>query len=138
MTTIEKTIFLRAAPDEVWSFLTDPEKLALWFHKPKAPLAEGADYALYGASSGNKVIWGKVNAARPPEYLEYTFEVGPMEGASSTVAWTLHAVPGGTQLHLRHSGLPEGEAAFGLLMALDEGWDEHLGKMRAIPEPAVA
>ena len=28
-TTLRKTIFLQATPEQVWAFLTDPEKLAL-------------------------------------------------------------------------------------------------------------
>jgi len=32
---------------------------------------------------------------------------------------------------LRHEGLPQGQDAFGLTLALDKGWDEHLGRMRA-------
>lgn len=129
-TVIEKSIFLRATPDEVWAFLTEPEKLKTWFHAPKAPLTAGGAFEMFGTTSGEKLIWGKVLTAQPPDLLEYTFTVGPMGDAVSTVRWTLLAVPGGTQLKLHHAGLPQGEAAFGLMLALDDGWDKHLGQMR--------
>ncbi|MEW9919460.1 SRPBCC domain-containing protein [Marimonas sp. MJW-29] len=129
-TVIEKTLFLKATPAEVWDYLTQPDKLAQWFHAPKAPLAEGAPLEMFGATSGEKVIWGDVITARAPEYLEYTFTVGPMGDAVSTVKWTLQEVLGGTRLHLYHDRLPQGEAAFGLTLALDKGWDDHLGRMR--------
>lgn len=128
---IEKTIFLQATRADVWDYLTLPDKLALWFHAPKAPLTQGEPLAMFGAESGNKVIWGDVLIARAPEYLEYTFTVGPMGDATSTVKWTLDEVAGGTRLHLRHEGLPAGEAAFGLMLSLDKGWDEHMGRMRS-------
>ena len=53
-----------------------------------------------------------------------------MGNAVSVVKWTLEPVAGGTKLALEHEGLPQGADAFGLILALDNGWDEHLGKMR--------
>lgn len=129
-TTIHKGIYLPADRKRVWAFLTHPEKLATWFHKPEAPLAEGHDYAMYGTESGDKLMWGHVNRAEPHGYLEYTFTIKPMNGAVSTVKWWLEEVPGGTRLKMEHSGLPQGEIAFGLTLALDEGWDDHLKRMR--------
>lgn len=129
---IRKTIYLKATPEQVWDYLTDPDKLVLWFHKPKAPLEQGNELKMYGAESGNLLIWGTVNAARRPEYLEYTFTIGPMGNAVSLVKWTLTPVAGGTRLSLEHSGLPQGAEAFGLTLSLDEGWDEHIGRMRVL------
>jgi len=40
-TVLQKSIFLKASPEQVWAYLTDPDKLAIWFHKPNAPLAIG-------------------------------------------------------------------------------------------------
>lgn len=69
--------------------------------------------------------------AQKPDYLEYTFTVGPMGDTVSTVKWTLNDVPGGTQLSLTHEGLPQGAEAFGLTLALDKGWDDHFMQMRS-------
>ena len=130
-TTIRKSIYLQASREAVWEYLTHPDKLAIWFHAPKTPLVEGAALELYGAESGDKICWGTVSVARAPEYLEYTFTIKPMGGAESTVRWTLDAVDGGTRLSLEHVGLPAGVDAFGLTLALDKGWDDHIAKMRA-------
>jgi uncharacterized protein YndB with AHSA1/START domain len=128
--TLNKSIYLKASKEQVWEYLTDPEKLAIWFHKPKETLKHGAEYAMYGTQSGDKLMWGTVNEARPHDYLEYTFTITPMGDATSTVKWTLEDVAGGTRLSLAHVGLPQSEDAFGLTLALDKGWDEHLGRMR--------
>ena len=40
-TTLNKSIYLKASKAQVWDYLTDPDKLAIWFHKPTAPLDEG-------------------------------------------------------------------------------------------------
>ena len=49
----------------------------------------------------------------------------------TTVTWTLKEAHGGTMLTLQHEGIgAAGEAALGLLMALDSGWDCHLLELR--------
>ncbi|WP_209504304.1 MULTISPECIES: SRPBCC domain-containing protein [unclassified Ruegeria] len=127
---LKKSIFLRAEPETVWAYLTDPDRLAEWFHKPQHPLSAGQKLEMFGTTSGDLLIWGEVRVANPPKYLEYTFTVKPMGDAVSVVKWTLEPVAGGTRLDLRHEGLPQGADAFGLILALDKGWDEHFGKMR--------
>jgi len=129
-TTLRKTIYLKAPRALVWDYLTKPEQLAKWFHAPKTPLAQGEKLEMFGTTSGDLLIWGKVVTANEPDDLEYTFTVGPMGDVVSTVKWTLRDVPGGTQLSLEHEGLPQGAEAFGLTLALDKGWDDHLMSMR--------
>ncbi|HCP81650.1 MAG TPA: SRPBCC domain-containing protein [Octadecabacter sp.] len=128
--TLNKTIYLKASKADVWAFLTDPEKLAMWFHKPKVALAQGDAYAMYGTTSGDKLMWGDVVVANPYDYLEYTFTIAPMGDATSTVKWTLEDVAGGTRLSLVHEGLPASEEAFGLTLALDKGWEGHFADLR--------
>lgn len=128
-TILKKSIFLKATPAQVWAYLTDPDKLAIWFHKPPTELVEG-DYEMFGTTSGDRLMWGKVLVAEPYSRLEYTFTIAPMGDKSSIVKWSLAEVPGGTNLMLSHEGLPQGAEAFGLTLALDKGWDEHLGRVR--------
>lgn len=130
-TILHKSIFLRADRETVWAYLTEPDRLAEWFHKPERPLQEGAKLEMFGRESGDLLIWGEVKAARRPEYLEYSFTVKPMGDAVSLVKWTLQSVEGGTKLSLEHEGLPQNADAFGLVLSLDKGWDEHFGEMRA-------
>lgn len=129
-TTLQKSIYIKASREQVWEHLTKPEFLAKWFHRPKTELKQGEEFAFYGRESGDKLIWGEVIDASPFDRLEYTFTVAPMGDAVSTVVWTLQAVAGGTRLSLLHSGLPQGEAAFGLTLALDHGWDKHIDDLR--------
>ena len=133
--TITKTIFFRASRGTVWAFLTEKDKLAQWFHPAEADLAEGKDYALLGHSTEGGVVkqcWGTVEHWEPPSKLIYSFTVKPLNGAMTRVTWTLEEVYGGTRLTLNHEGLAAaGDAALSLLMALDAGWDEHLGRLRS-------
>lgn len=130
-TVIRKSIYLNASKAQVWAYLTDPDKLAIWFHKPETTLTEGEDYAMCGAESGEALMWGKVLKSTPFDALEYTFTIKPMGDTTSTVKWTLEDVAGGTRLSLEHVGLPQGADAFGLTLALDKGWDDHISRMRA-------
>ena len=128
---LHKTIILNADRETVWAYLTDPEKLRIWFHPPKVPLKAGEPLEMFGAESGDMLIWGTVLRAEPFDLLEYTFTVKPMGDAVSRVLWELSEVAGGTRLSLTHDGLPQSEEGFGLMMALDKGWDDHMGQMRA-------
>ncbi len=130
-TTIRKQVYIKATKETVWAYLTDPEKLAIWFHKPPVTLEEGAGYEMFGTESGDKLIWGKVITARPHDLLQYTFTVKPMPDVAGTVTWTLDDTPGGTRLSLEHTGIPASQEAFGMVLAMDKGWDEHIDRMRA-------
>lgn len=135
-TTINKSIFLAASRETVWDYLTDKDKLGEWFHPAAENLVEGKPYALLGdpADSSSKMCWGDVLSAKKPSFLSYSFTIKPMGGAMTTVSWTLEDAAGGTRVTLIHEGIGEaaGDAALGLLMALDEGWDKHFAKLRGI------
>ena len=126
---IEKTLILAAPPADVWTFLTDPEKLAIWFHRPEAALDQPGPFAMRG-SDGDPLCWGEVQEAEAPNRLRYRFTARPMDGLMTDVTWTLTAVEAGTRLHLLHEGIPQGAASFGLLTAFDSGWDDHLVRFR--------
>ena len=135
-TTITKSIFLDAPRETVWAFLTEKDKLALWFQPAEADLVENQDYALIKKEddgSTTKICWGNVLEMQKPSRLVYTFTINPFGGAMTTITWTLEDAFSGTKLSLTHEGISEaaGEAAMNLLMHLDEGWDKHLVKLRA-------
>lgn len=134
-TTIIKTCFFSAPRETVWSFLTEKDKLAQWFHSSTADLTVGEDYALVRKNDkgeDEKICWGKILEMDKPNTLVYTFTVGPLYSAITTVTWTLEEIPDGTKLTLKHEDISKavGNAAIRLLMGLDKGWDKHLDQMR--------
>ncbi len=132
--TIEKTLILAAPPTEVWAFLTDPDKLSDWFHRPDTALTHPGPFSMPG-EDGDPLVWGDIHEATAPTHLSYSFTARPMGGHMTEVTWTLTAVEAGCRLHLRHAGLPEGVEAFGLLTAFDSGWDGHLDRFRKALAP---
>jgi len=131
--TITKTTFFATTPEVLWSYLTEADKLGEWYHPARQDLQAGLDYELYNKENGERWIWGSVLEWNPPEKLVYTFIIPPLEATSSTVTIILEEAHGGTRLTLIHEGIEKlGDAALGLLMPLDDGWDEHLGKLRKV------
>ena len=133
--TIVKTIFLKADAETVWGFLTDKDKLGEWFHRADSDLVAGSDYVLRGQDDDGSEAgkcWGSVIEATRAEKLVYTFTIAPLGGAMTTVTWLLQEMHGGTRLTLHHEGIgaAAGDTALPLLMALDAGWDAHLGRLR--------
>ncbi|MEO1089978.1 MAG: metalloregulator ArsR/SmtB family transcription factor [Pseudomonadota bacterium] len=133
--SITKTVFFDAAPELVWTYLTDREKLGRWYHPARADLVAGNDYELFRTRDDGeteRLIWGRVLEAEAPRRLVQTFVIGLFQGAETTVTWSLEAVAGGTRLTLRHDGAAAAaaDAPMTMLRSLDRGWDEHLGSLR--------
>lgn len=128
--TLNKSIYIKASKANVWAFLTETSKLAMWFHKQKNSLAQGDAYAMFSTTNGDKLMWGDFITATAHDNLEYTVAIAPMRDTISTVKWALDDVAGGTCLSLVHAGLPAGEDAFGLTRALDKGWDGYFAPLR--------
>jgi uncharacterized protein YndB with AHSA1/START domain len=134
---ITKSVFFEASCETVWEFLTQKDKLALWFYPAEEDLIEGQDYTLIKKEedgSVTKQCWGTVLEMDKPSRLVYSFTIKPLGGEMTTVTWTLEECHGGTKLSLLHEGISEaaGHAAMGLLMALDAGWDKHISTLRSV------
>ncbi|WP_299938650.1 SRPBCC domain-containing protein [uncultured Pelagimonas sp.] len=136
--TLRKTVFLPASPSIVWDHLTKSELMGKWFHPAADDLREGHPYTLLSAADGERMCWGTVEKATPHEHMRWSFTVGPMQGMMSTVDWRLAAAPGGTELTLEHSGLPDDGEGYGLVLALDKGWHGFLGHLHAMGDDYTA
>lgn len=135
-----KTIFLRATPERVWAFLTEPELLGRWFHASRDPLVAGEPYELLKDGTDERNCWGRVIEAQPPQRLVQTFTHDHLQGHETRVQWTLTEVEGGTRLELVHDGFEGTEAnLLDMLTGHDKGWDEHFGRLRErVVEAAAA
>ncbi len=131
--TLTKTVFFAAQPATVWAFLTDKEKLGLWYHPARENLVEGEEYALTAADESKTLIWGRVVEMTPPSKLVTTMCMAPFGDNETTVTWLLEPVVDGTRLTLIHEGIAEavGPAAINVLSALDVGWDDHFSQLRS-------
>ncbi len=134
---IQKSIYINAPRETVWLYLTDKDRLGTWFHPAKENLKLGEDYMLMQEVEGggeSPIIWGRVVEMLENEKLVTTFMIKQFGASETTVHWHLESVSCGTRLTLIHDGIEEaaGEAAAGLMLALDAGWDEHFLSLRKL------
>lgn len=111
--TVELQVRLDAPPEEVFRYLTEPERYVRW-QGMKAELdpRPGGVYRVW--MDANTVASGAFVEVEPPRRVVFTWRWEGNEGVppgSTTVELTLDADGDGTVLSLRHTGLPDGEAA---------------------------
>jgi uncharacterized protein YndB with AHSA1/START domain len=114
-----------AAPAaEVWSALTDPERMARWLGAEVSIEARaGGAVALRWA--GGEEMDGVITVLEPGRVLEYTWREGA-QGVESVVRFELRPEGPGTLLMLEHTGVRAEQAA-----GLGAGWHGHLDALAA-------
>ncbi|MEM9530874.1 MAG: SRPBCC domain-containing protein [Pseudomonadota bacterium] len=133
--TIVKTIFIKAPAEHVWKFLTQKDKLALWFHEGEQSIESTGLYAVVTNSlgkEGDRLCWGEVTEYTPTTRLVHTFTHNSLKGTETTCVWELTNVDGGTILRLTHSGFEQAEDGFNQAANHDVGWDEHFVRLRKV------
>jgi uncharacterized protein YndB with AHSA1/START domain len=116
-----------ATPEEVFPYLTDPERYARWMGV-EAEL-EARPGGIYRVRMSNAAVaLGEFVAVEPSRRLVFTWgwqgDAGLPPG-SSTVEITLREDDGSTLVRLRHSGLPHDAAR----RAHTEGWHRYLSRL---------
>jgi uncharacterized protein YndB with AHSA1/START domain len=131
--TIELQVRLSAPPEEVFLYLTEPERYVRW-QGVKAELdpRPGGVYRVW--MDEDTIASGTFVEVDPARGVVFTWGWEGNQGVppgSTTVEITLEADGDGTVLSLRHTGLPEGEAA----AMHEEGWRHFTGRLaRAMSE----
>jgi uncharacterized protein YndB with AHSA1/START domain len=127
---VELQVRLGAAPDEVFRYLTDAERYVRW---------QGVKAELDPRPGGVFRVWMDADTVARGEFVEVeaprrvVFSWG-WEGnesvppGSTIVELTLEADGDGTVLSLRHTGLPDGEAA----AMHEEGWRFFTARLAAV------
>ena len=115
---IVREIHIRATPETVFEFFTDPRKLTRWLATeatldPKPGGICHQDHAREDGSGGSYHMRGEFLEVSPPERVVFTWgftdpDVGVPPG-SSVVDVTLTPDAGGTRLRLEHRDLPVAE-----------------------------
>jgi uncharacterized protein YndB with AHSA1/START domain len=111
---VEQTLRIEAAPETVWRYWTDPERLTEWWGAASEVLPRpGGDFVV--EMRDGPVMRGEFVELVPYERLVFTFGWDPLDGVSllepgsTRVEVTLTPDGGDTILTLRHSGLPPGQ-----------------------------
>jgi uncharacterized protein YndB with AHSA1/START domain len=110
-TTIEQTLRIRARPETVWRYWTDPKRMCEWWGSAaELDPRPGGTYRV--EMGGGGIMQGEYLELVPHERIVFSFGWEPTEGAppiapgSTRVEITLTADAGDTVMTMRHSGLP--------------------------------
>jgi uncharacterized protein YndB with AHSA1/START domain len=124
---VRLTRYYRAAPDEVWAALTDPDSLARWLAAPgELDLRRGGSFEL--ELHGGDRMNGRVRSVEPSRLLELDWVARGEE--PSIVRFELSRDGGGgTVLVLDHTRI---DARVG--MRYMARWERHLGRLDAVVE----
>lgn len=128
---------IAASPEEVFAYLTDPEKYARWMgQRAELDPRPGGRYRV--RMGPDAVAVGEYLEVEPPSRVVFTWGwegSGAVPPGSTTVEITLSEDGDGTLLHLRHTGLPS-EADAGLHR---EGWEMYMARLAsAVPGAAAS
>jgi uncharacterized protein YndB with AHSA1/START domain len=110
-------------PADLWSAITEPERLTRWYGKVEGDLQEGGEFTLFVHGSH----WegrGRINVCDPPRKLQVTMaEEGRSEGVL-----TAELIPDGTHtaLVIERSNVPLDK-----LVAHGAGWHLHVEDLAA-------
>ena len=140
--TVNSEIKIDAAPEAIFPYLTDPQKIARW--KGVDATVEASPGGVYRVNvTGVKHAVGEYVEVDPPHRVVFTWgwegdeQLPP---GSSMVTIELISDGEGTIVRLTHSGLPEGADAAQL-----QGWEHFLPRLAIVasggdpgPDPWVA
>ncbi|MEX0755524.1 MAG: SRPBCC family protein [Actinomycetota bacterium] len=125
---VEVSLHLEAPPEAVFPYLIEPERYVRWQGiKAELDPRPGGVYRVWMDTSGT-IARGEFVEVEPPRRLVFTWGWegnDTLPPGASTVELTLQADGSGTLLHLRHSGLPDGESA----AMHEEGWHFFTGRL---------
>jgi len=110
--------------DDLWSALTDPDRLARWYGRVDGELGLGGEFRMYVDASGWEGT-GRVEACEPPRRLMVTTKE-LSESFRKTVEATLTSEDDHTVLVIEVRGMPLDKIAF-----FGAGWQIHTEDLAA-------
>jgi uncharacterized protein (TIGR03086 family) len=127
MSIIENIVTLDASPDEVFALITEPARLRRWMAvSARIDLHAGGDYRFLMAPGSAAV--GEVKEIVPGKLLSiaWNWDFASADAAvpAGTVSIEIEPVTNGTQVTLRHEGLPDDQIA-----GHTDGWNHFMGRL---------
>lgn len=115
--------FFATGIDDLWSAITEPERLARWIADVEGDLSVGGEFNARFTSSWEGP--GRVDVCEPPHRLLLTMNPGQED--ETVIEALLNAEAGGTRLVIEERGLPMSELA-----SHGAGWQAHIEDLVAL------
>lgn len=90
--------------ETVWSALTDPKKLAIWFTDIEMDFTEGGQIMIQFRDSDKTKSYGEIKRIKKPSLFEYSWE-------DELATWELFPIGNQTRLVFTYSKLPDNYAS---------------------------
>ena len=113
-TEIDVKRTIDAGPDEVYEAWLDPTcPGSPWFGVPKAivypPAVDGLFYSMYELEGKQVAHYGRFVVLDEPSRIQHTWVSEATHGMESVVTLTFEPVQDKTQVHVRHTNVPDDE-----------------------------
>jgi uncharacterized protein YndB with AHSA1/START domain len=129
--SLTKKIFIECSPQTLFSFFTDPEKMARWIGRNVLlDPSVGGKYRI--DINGLDIAMGEFKEIKPFEKIVWTWgwdESDIMPPGSSTVEFTLTPQHNGTLLELHHYNLPAEKVT-----SNNNGWTHYMERLHMLAE----
>ena len=125
---LEHIIEIAAPPEHVYGLWTTPSGLASWW--AASAEVDARPGGVIRVDLGGPVMVGSYVVLDPPHHVRFTFgwetdaPDGPLPAGSTTVDVTIEAIEAGSQVTLRHFGLPVAHRT-----NHERGWNHFLARM---------
>jgi len=128
-TAVEREVRVRARPETIFPFFTDPELMVRWMGvSAQADPSPGGVYRV--DIDGSHVAQGEYVEVSPPDRVVFTWgwqgEDSSIEPGGSTVEVTLSSDGDHTLVRLVHRDLPSEDSA----VSHTRGWDHYLERLQ--------
>lgn len=130
--TLDLSVEIDAAPDDVWTAISDGDWMSRWF-SPIASVEPGEGGRVAVAWDPGSEWTSRIAAWRPGTHLRLE-DVVPEGTPASALDYYLAPRNGGTRLRLVNSGLPGGPEAEDFLYMMENGWRFFLWNLKHVLE----
>jgi uncharacterized protein YndB with AHSA1/START domain len=134
---IRLAVHLPAAPDVVWTYLTDPRRVVEWLTDASEIGPIGSTYRLdFGEGSA---VEGRIEAVEPGRTFAHRWAWLDGDPRQETlVTWTIRPLAaGGSELELTHEGWDEAGADSAIRDDHEAYWSGYLDDLRDILEDSA-
>ena len=123
MAAIVKELIIAAAPERVWSALTQPDEIGHWWTNDlNATLEVGTLAEFRFGEWGDFVVRFEVAELDQNKHMRWISRRGPaLHWKETSVIWFLTPVPNGTQVMFAHDGFVQTDERYDMTSA----WWEH-------------
>ena len=112
MATIVKELTIAAAPERIWTSLTDPGEIIHWWSSEAQITPEVGTLAAFRFQPPAGTLQFEVAEVDQGKHMRWITRQGPPHWAGTSVTWQIEPVQSGTNLVFTHDGFAQVDEAY--------------------------